>query len=155
MSRDTFLHPVYAVRWRTGPTLHFSNSNKIYRCVSIMADIAYHWQTIITCPPIFALFHRQFLLQAILALITCKRINALGKKTGAQNTVQEIKQYQKKWLQRVRRMDVNRISKQTLQYKPKGRRNIRRSRNRWRDQFHLEDQGTVNTPNTSWTWWWW
>ena len=42
-----------------------------------------------------------------------------------------------------------------LQYKPKGRRNIGRPRKRWRDQLHLEDQGTGNTPNASGTWWWW
>jgi hypothetical protein len=28
-------------------------------------------------------------------------------------------------------------------------------RKRWRDQLHLEDQGTGNTPKPSWTWWWW
>ena len=43
-------------------------------------------------------------------------------KTGAQNTVKEIKQYQKKWLKHVQRMDINRLPKQALQYKPKGRR---------------------------------
>ena len=52
-------------------------------------------------------------------------------------------------------MDTNRITKQALQYKPKGQRNIERPRKRWRDQLHLEDQGTGNTPNPSWTWWWW
>jgi hypothetical protein len=41
------------------------------------------------------------------------------------------------------------ITKQSLQYKPKGRRNIGRPRKRWRDQLHLEDQGTGNTPNPS------
>jgi hypothetical protein len=30
-------------------------------------------------------------------------------------------------------------TKQALQYRPKGRRNIRRPRKRWRDQLHLED----------------
>ena len=60
-------------------------------------------------------------------------------KTGAQNIVKEIKQYQKKWLQDVQRMDTNRIPKQALQYRPKGRRNIGRPRKRWRDQLHLED----------------
>ena len=42
---------------------------------------------------------------------------------GAQNIVKEIKQYQEKWLQHVHRMDTNRLPKQALQYKPKGRRN--------------------------------
>ena len=60
------------------------------------------------------------------------------QKTGVQNIVKEIKQYQKKWLQHVQRMDTNRLPKQALQYKPKGRRNIGRPRKRWRDQLHLE-----------------
>ena len=33
----------------------------------------------------------------------------------------------------------------------KRRRNIGLPRNRWRDQLHLEDQGTGNTPNPSGT----
>jgi len=48
-------------------------------------------------------------------------------------------------------MDTNRLPKQALQYKPKGRRNIERPRKRWRDQLHLEDQRTGNTPNPSGT----
>jgi hypothetical protein len=36
-------------------------------------------------------------------------------------------------------MDTNRIPKQALQFKPKGRGNIGRPRKRWRDQLHLED----------------
>ena len=68
-----------------------------------------------------------------------KRINVLGEKTGAQNVVKEIKQYQKKWLQHVQRMDRNRIPKQALRYRPKGRRNIGRPKKRWRDQHHFED----------------
>ena len=43
----------------------------------------------------------------------------IGGKTGAQNIVKEIKQYQEKWLQHIQRMDTNRIPKQALQYKPK------------------------------------
>ena len=38
--------------------------------------------------------------------------------------------------------DTNRLPKQALQYNPNGRRNIGRPRKRWRDQLHLEDQGT-------------
>ena len=41
--------------------------------------------------------------------------------------------------------------KQALQYQPKGRMHIGRPRKRWRDQLHLEDQGTGNTPNSSGT----
>ena len=73
----------------------------------------------------------------------------IREKTGAQNTVKEIQQCQKKWLQHVQRMDTNRLPKQSLQYEPKGRRNIGRTRKRWRDQLHLEDQGTGNTPKPS------
>jgi len=60
-------------------------------------------------------------------------------KTGAQNIVEEIKQYQKKWLQHIQRMDRNRLPRQTLKYRPEGRRNIGRPKKRWRDQLHLED----------------
>jgi len=75
----------------------------------------------------------------------------IRQKMGVQNIVKEIKQYQKKWLHHVQRMDTNRLPKQALQYKPKGRRIIGRPRKRWRDQLHLEDQGTGNTPNPSGT----
>jgi hypothetical protein len=51
-------------------------------------------------------------------------------KTGAQNIVKKIKQYQEKWLQHVQRMDTNRIPKEALQYEPKRRRNIGRLRKR-------------------------
>jgi hypothetical protein len=56
---------------------------------------------------------------------------------GAQNIVKEIKQYQKQWLQHVQRMDTNRIPKQALQNKLKGRKNI--GLRKRRDQLHLED----------------
>ena len=72
-------------------------------------------------------------------------------KNGSREHSKEIKQYQKKWLQHVQRMDTNGLPKQAPQYKPKGRMNIGRPRNRWRDQIHLEDQGTGNTPNPSGT----
>ena len=73
----------------------------------------------------------------------------IGEEMAAQNIVKEIKQCQEKWLHHVQRMDTNGIPKQALRYKPKGRRNIGRPRKRWRDQLHLEDQGTGNTPNPS------
>ena len=70
-------------------------------------------------------------------------------KNGSTEHIKEIKHYQKKWLKHVQRMDTNRLPKQALQYQRKGRRNIGRPRKRWRDQLHLEDQGTGNTPNPS------
>jgi predicted GTPase len=66
--------------------------------------------------------------------------HCIREKTGAQNIVNEIKQYQKKWLKQVQRMDTNRLPKQALQYRPKERRNLGRPRTRWRDQLHFEDQ---------------
>ena len=36
----------------------------------------------------------------------------IRQKTGAQNIVKEIKQYQEKWLQHIQRMDTNRLPKQ-------------------------------------------
>ena len=73
------------------------------------------------------------------------------EKTEKQKIEEEIKRYQKKWLQHVQRMDTNGIPKQALRYRPKGRRNIGRPKKRWRDQLHLQDQGTGNTPNRSGT----
>jgi hypothetical protein len=75
-----------------------------------------------------------------------EKSQCIREKTRAQNIVKEIKQYQIKWLQHVQIMDINRLPKQALQYKPKGRRNVGRPRKRWRDQLHLEVQGTGNTP---------
>jgi len=74
-----------------------------------------------------------------------EKYQCIREKTRAQNIVKEVKQYQKMWLQHVQRMDRNRIPKQALKYKPKGRRNIGRPKKRWRDQLHFEDQGTGNT----------
>jgi hypothetical protein len=70
--------------------------------------------------------------------------NVLGKKTGAENIVKEIKQYQEKWLQHIQKMNTNRIPKQALQYKSKGRRHIGRPRKRWKDQFRFEDTRNRN-----------
>jgi len=49
-----------------------------------------------------------------------EKYQCIREKKGAQNIVNEIKEYQKKLLQHVQRMDTNRIPKQALQYKPKG-----------------------------------
>jgi len=64
---------------------------------------------------------------------------SIREKTGVQHIVKEIKQYQQKWLQHVQRMGTNRLRKQALRYRPKGRRNLGRPKKRWTDQIHLED----------------
>jgi hypothetical protein len=56
--------------------------------------------------------------------------HCIREETGAENIVKEIKQYQVKWLQHIQRMDTDRIPKQALQYKPKGRRHTGRPRKR-------------------------
>jgi hypothetical protein len=63
----------------------------------------------------------------------------IRERTGAQNTVKEIKQYQKKGLHHVQGMDTNRIPRRALRYRPEGRRNLGRPKKRWRDQLHFED----------------
>jgi len=73
-----------------------------------------------------------------------EKTQCIREKTEAQNIVKEIKQYQEKWLQHIQKMDTNRISKQALQYKPKGRRHIGRPRKRCRDQLHFEDTRNRN-----------
>jgi hypothetical protein len=46
------------------------------------------------------------------------------KKNGGTEHSKGNKTVQKKWLQHVQWRDTNRLPKQALQYKPKGRRNI-------------------------------
>jgi hypothetical protein len=65
-----------------------------------------------------------------------ERNQSVREKIGVQNIVLEIKQYQREGLQHVERMDTDRIPKQALKYRPKGKRNIGRPRKRWKD--HLE-----------------
>jgi hypothetical protein len=64
---------------------------------------------------------------------------SIREKTGAQNIVKEIIQYQQKWRQHVQRMDKNRLPRQALHYRPNGQRNVGRPRKGWKDQFHIED----------------
>jgi hypothetical protein len=63
----------------------------------------------------------------------------IREKTGAENIVQEIKEYQKNWLKRLQRMGTNRIPRRALRYRPEGRRNVGRPKKRWTDQLHFED----------------
>jgi hypothetical protein len=67
-----------------------------------------------------------------------ERNQSVRVKLGVQNIVLEIKQYQRELLQHVERMDTDRIPKQALKYRPKGKRSIGRPWKRWKDQLHLE-----------------
>ena len=67
-----------------------------------------------------------------------ERNESVREKLGEHSTVLEIKQYQHEWLQHVERMGSDRIHKQALKYRPKGKRSIERPRKRRKDQLHLE-----------------
>jgi ribonucleotide reductase alpha subunit len=59
----------------------------------------------------------------------------LRTQLGEINIVEEIEQYQKKWRERVLRMPPSRYPRQTLFYRPTGRRDLGRPLMRWSDQF--------------------
>ena len=70
-------------------------------------------------------------------------------KTGEQNIVKEIIQYQEKWLQYIRRMDTNRLTKQALKYK---KTDEETQDDRGRDggtNFILRIKEQANMPNPS------
>jgi hypothetical protein len=67
-----------------------------------------------------------------------ERNQSVKKKLGVQNIVLEIKQCQREWLQHVFRLDIDRIPKQALKYRPRRKRSIGRPRKRCKDQLHLE-----------------
>jgi hypothetical protein len=67
-----------------------------------------------------------------------ERNQSVRENLGVQNIVLEIKQYQREWLQHVESMSTDRIPKQALKYRPKGKRSIGHPRKRWKDQLHLE-----------------
>ena len=72
-----------------------------------------------------------------------------GKKTGAENIVKEIKQYQEKWLQHIQRMDTNRIPNKHYNINQKDEDT---QDDRGRDgetNFILRIQGTEIKPNPS------
>jgi hypothetical protein len=50
-----------------------------------------------------------------------ERNQSVREKLGMQNILLEIKQNQRDWLQHVERMGTDRVHKQALRYRPKGR----------------------------------
>jgi hypothetical protein len=59
-----------------------------------------------------------------------ERNQSVREKLGVQNTVLEIKQYQREWLQHLERRNRDKIPKQALNYRPEGKRSIGCSRKR-------------------------
>jgi hypothetical protein len=59
-----------------------------------------------------------------------ERNQSVKETLGVQNIVLEIKQNQREWLQHVERMGTDRVHKQALKYRPKGKRSIGRPRKR-------------------------
>jgi len=98
-----------------------------------------------SCPGVFKEYYILYNVSLLgITKLDKEKNQCMREKTGAESTVKEIKQYQEKWPQHIQRMDTNRIPKQALQYKPKGRRHIGRPRKRWRDQFDFEDTRNRN-----------
>jgi hypothetical protein len=56
------------------------------------------------------------------------------------NIVEDIKQYQRRWVDHLERMDRRRLPRLAFQYQPRGWRDRGRPRARWKDQEHLELQ---------------
>ena len=67
-----------------------------------------------------------------------ERNQSVREKPRVLNTVLEIQQYQRKWLQYPQRMDISKIQKRALNYKQKTRRSIRRQKEKWKNKFHFE-----------------
>ena len=75
----------------------------------------------------------------------------IREETGAQSIVNEIKQYQKKWLQHVQRMDTNRLPKKhyNIDQKDEGTRDDQGRGGATNFIFRINEQD--NTPNPSGT----
>jgi hypothetical protein len=80
------------------------------------------------------------LLRPLLGLKKMDRqsIPDIRNRLKVDSLVEDIKLYQKNWLDHLKRMDRSRLLKLTFQYQPRGRRDTGRLRQRWRDQEHLE-----------------
>jgi hypothetical protein len=67
--------------------------------------------------------------------------NLLDKKISEELLVKElneqIEQFRIQWTQHVSRMSGSRLPKLALQYKPEGKRQLRRPKKRWIDQMRI------------------
>jgi hypothetical protein len=68
-----------------------------------------------------------------------QRNTTIREKLKVEHIVDEIQNYQKNWLQHVKRKKHARIPRMALEYQPKGKCDIGRLKTRCRDQQHLQD----------------
>jgi hypothetical protein len=59
----------------------------------------------------------------------------LGNCWRVHEMVEQVQNYQFKWMQHVLRTPANRLPRKLLKYKPHGRRDLGRPRRRWTEQF--------------------
>jgi hypothetical protein len=76
-------------------------------------------------------------LRAVAGVTLRDRISSedVRKRLQTENVVEDIKQYQRKWLEHVERMSPERLPWQAYFYTPTGRRDLGRPRTRWKQQF--------------------
>jgi hypothetical protein len=73
-----------------------------------------------------------------LARLDRQRTPDISKRLKVNNPIEDIKLYQKSWLDYLERVDRCRLPKLAFQYQPQGQRDAGRPRRRWKDQEHLE-----------------
>jgi hypothetical protein len=76
-------------------------------------------------------------LRAVAGVTLRDRVRSedVRKRLQTGNVFEDIKQYQRKWLEHVERMSPERLPRQAYLYTPTGRRNLGRPRTRWKQQF--------------------
>jgi hypothetical protein len=74
-------------------------------------------------------------LRSVAGVTLRDRINEERKILQTGNVVEDIKQYQIKWLEHTERVSPERLQWQAYFYTPTGRRDLGRPRTRWKQQF--------------------
>jgi hypothetical protein len=75
-----------------------------------------------------------------LTRLDCQRNPEIRNSLKVDNIVEDIKQYQRRWVDHLKRMDRSRLPRLAFQYQPWGWQDRGRPRARWKDQEHLEVQ---------------
>jgi hypothetical protein len=70
-------------------------------------------------------------------LLDQKRSEQIRKELLVKELNEQIQQYRIQWTQHVSRMNVSRLPKLALQYKPEGKRHLGRQKRRWIDQIRI------------------